>query len=130
VTITKQKITPDRVVVCPTKDQMIEAIAAVGHVDKDTAASFLEWMGDMVRTNRRSGHYYIMSIQELHSSKYRVLDAIIPHGGTSAPGSVHEMLERHLLDPAKGQLAIRHEQRIADGEVQHCTMTTVETFEV
>jgi hypothetical protein len=100
---------------------VIAQIRAEGHSRK-AAGELLNYMRHVVAEVRRYDGTPFRPYDEDIETVYDTLDAVMPHGQISTPGSAHDLLERHLLDPARGELGIMHD-RAEDGELVYCAVT-------
>ncbi len=105
----------------PRGRDVIAQLRAEG-IRRKEAGEFLNYMRHVVSSVRRSDGRAFRPYDEDIESVYDTLDAVMPHGQISTPGSAHDLLERHLLDPSRGELGIMHD-RAEEGELVFCAVT-------
>lgn len=105
----------------PRGRDVIAQLRAEG-IRRKEAGEFLNYMRHVVAEVRRYDGTPFRPYDEDIESVYGTLDAVMPHGQISTRGSAHDLLERHLLDPSRGELGIMHD-RAEDGELVYCAVT-------
>ena len=105
----------------PTQKEVLAVLRDYG-IKKREATAFLKWMrDDVIPACRSSRHKYYFVTDKDIERHYDVLDLVMPHGERRTPGSPHDLVERHLLDPAMGEVALTHDMR-RNGRIEFCSI--------
>jgi hypothetical protein len=108
----------------PAYDKVIRAIIKAvneawgdGACNEVLAALTLTWLTHWVKMSRRH-HYRWMMLKrhEMDSMEYRHFNLMFPHGQSAAPDSAADLINRYLLNPAKGEVCIMHSDPQPDGD--------------
>lgn len=128
VFVTATTVMPDnqvseqtRAQVRPTREQVLDAIVNQTGCTRSLAGRTINWIDSFVRCARANSYAtQFPTTQQLRSQEYRVFDAIVGHGQTSTEGSAHDLIERHLLDPARDEFSLFHDMRDEVGSPNYC----------
>lgn len=87
------------------------------------ARGTVSWVGELVERARQGGCDSVVfpTDAEMATTAYRIFDRIAPHGCTATPGSAHAAVEAAVLDPARDETGLVHEQR----ERRYCEVRVV-----
>ena|GEM_PF-2887322 len=103
------------------REQAIRAIQRETDCSHRQAKRLINWLDQLIHKTRKYNYesYYLTDL-ELMSPSYELFDTVIPHDQVSTRGSAHELLEKLLLDPTKGELGFTHQMRDQHGELTYC----------
>jgi hypothetical protein len=107
-----------------TRDQVAKAIASETRFGYKRALRFVDSMRENIQSRLADGETYWLPSTQWLDDNHEMLMAIAPDDQRSAPGSAHSLLERHILDPKKGQLGLVHDMRHEAGR-RHCAVSVI-----
>lgn len=112
----------DITITSPTRQELIEQICLETHCTTSKAKRFVNWMEGIVARTRKSDHAsHYLTDDELRCH-HPILDTIAPDGSVAEPGSAHDMLEQHLLDPEMGEIGLLHDMADEPDSPRYCTV--------
>lgn len=111
----------ERIARTPSRREVLSAIVAEAHIRRSSAGEFLAWLRIVVDVCRsRPAPRKLLSQDEIDRF-HATLETIIPDDTVSAPGTAHDKIERYLLDPAAGELSIKHTKH-GVGRARFCSV--------
>lgn len=125
LTALKQYVRPAERIPAPVRrNDVVEAIMAEASCTYGQASSALDWIRGFVNRSRLSDYstQYPTDAQ-MDTVEYKVFDAIMPHGTAPEPGSAADLVNQHVLDPARGENSLWHDTEYDRvGERYYCTV--------
>lgn len=102
---------PDPISTKPHRNDVIGKIMEETGCDREQADTFLRWIQSTIGGLRSAGkaiHY--LTVGEMRR-RHAILNAIAPDDTVAKPGSAHDLVQRFVLNPGRGELALTHSKR-------------------
>lgn len=99
----------------PTRDEVIAAtVEKYGHkgiTDRQAGDLYDYWVGVRDTGRENPADYQHLLMGQAKKRVHGVLSLVMPDDAVATPGSLHEMYERAILDPTRGEMALLHTRR-------------------
>ncbi|MEJ0073221.1 MAG: hypothetical protein WDN27_04045 [Candidatus Saccharibacteria bacterium] len=103
----------------PTVDDVILAITTqYPQYDPPDCIRMLTWLNEelLIPLRRENAYMVHPTTEQMAGPEYDMFDTIVPHSETPpVPGSTHDVLTRHVIDPARGENMLLHYQAVEGG---------------
>jgi hypothetical protein len=111
---TQPTVAPETTSPRPTVMDVVKCItSAQPQFNEVDVLNMLGWLKQRLeQTRAQGGDTFHPNDAEMRTKSYDVFDMVIPHGQLPRPGTPHDILSRHVIDPSLGETALLHNQTV------------------